>query len=169
MSTYTRWYREGTVSATAGSNVITGTDTYWETAGLNAGDILKISGTDYEILGVTDNTHLTIAGTYNGTSITDASYSIVRNFTAHMPSRIAAQVSELLLDFTKYIDTNMQSIHGKSAYEVAVQNGYTGTEAEWLESLKAAGEWAELDARTDYFKSINWWTRNNLFRGKHAL
>ena len=25
---------------------------------------------------------------------------------------------------------------GKSAYEIAVQNGFIGTEAEWLESLK---------------------------------
>jgi hypothetical protein len=29
---------------------------------------------------------------------------------------------------------------GKSAYEVAQDNGFTGSEAEWLESLKAAGK-----------------------------
>jgi hypothetical protein len=29
-------------------------------------------------------------------------------------------------------------IPGKSAYEVAVKNGFKGTEAEWLESLKGA-------------------------------
>ena len=28
------------------------------------------------------------------------------------------------------------TIHGKSAYEIAVMNGYDGTEAEWLASLK---------------------------------
>ena len=28
---------------------------------------------------------------------------------------------------------------GKSAYEVAVENGFTGTEAEWLDSLKTDG------------------------------
>jgi len=28
------------------------------------------------------------------------------------------------------------AIKGKSAYEIAVDNGYSGTEAEWLESLK---------------------------------
>ena len=27
---------------------------------------------------------------------------------------------------------------GESAYEIAVKNGFTGTEAEWLESLKGA-------------------------------
>lgn len=32
----------------------------------------------------------------------------------------------------------IQGPEGKSAYEVAVENGFTGTEEEWLESLKAA-------------------------------
>ena len=31
-----------------------------------------------------------------------------------------------------------QGPEGKSAYEVAVENGFTGTEEEWLASLKAA-------------------------------
>ena len=30
----------------------------------------------------------------------------------------------------------LASCAGTSAYEVAVDNGFTGTEAEWLESLK---------------------------------
>lgn len=35
---------------------------------------------------------------------------------------------------------------GKSAYEIAVDNGFTGTEAEWLESLKGAdGSVADID------------------------
>ena len=29
-----------------------------------------------------------------------------------------------------------EAINGKSAYEIAIKNGFTGTEAEWLESLK---------------------------------
>lgn len=29
-----------------------------------------------------------------------------------------------------------EAINGKSAYEIAVENGFTGTETEWLESLK---------------------------------
>ena len=28
--------------------------------------------------------------------------------------------------------------NGKSAYEIAVENGFEGSEAEWLESLKGA-------------------------------
>ena len=33
-------------------------------------------------------------------------------------------------------DTGSRGADGKSAYEVALQNGFTGTEADWLESLK---------------------------------
>ena len=35
----------------------------------------------------------------------------------------------------EYVD-NKPSGNGKSAYDIAVENGFTGTEAEWLESLK---------------------------------
>lgn len=31
---------------------------------------------------------------------------------------------------------NLYAIHGKSAYEIAVKNGFDGTETEWLESLR---------------------------------
>lgn len=31
---------------------------------------------------------------------------------------------------------NIQNDHGKSAYEVAIDNGFIGTEAQWLASLK---------------------------------
>ena len=38
----------------------------------------------------------------------------------------------------KYVDATFSgsgALHGKSAYEIAVENGFTGTETEWLESL----------------------------------
>lgn len=37
----------------------------------------------------------------------------------------------------KYADENAgEGAPGKSAYEIAVENGFVGTEKEWLESLK---------------------------------
>lgn len=147
MSNYTRWYREGTVSGTAGSNTVNGTGTYWKTAGLNTGDILKLGGNDYEILSVKSDTQLTISGTL-GNAATNFSYAIVRNFTATMSSKIASEVAGLLGDYARFLNTEMATIYGKSAYEIAKANGFTGTEAQWLESLKAAGEWTTLNART---------------------
>lgn len=38
----------------------------------------------------------------------------------------------------------MDGIAGKSAYEIAVENGFKGTEVEWLESLK--GETPDLSS-----------------------
>ena len=189
MSTYTRWYREGTVSATNNSSTIIGTNTYWLTAGLHTGDILKLGGSDYEILSVIDDTHLTIASVFSGATGEGKSYAIVRNFTSTMQSEIAAKTSELLGDFVRYIDSDMQSIHGKSAYEVAVangytgtqaewleslsaygvakDNGYTGTEAEWLESLKADNEWTTLNTRTQPLTWRNAGIHNSIYRGQN--
>ena len=31
----------------------------------------------------------------------------------------------------------LESLKSKSAYEIAVENGFVGTEAEWLESMKS--------------------------------
>ena len=148
MSEYTRWYREGTVTGSAGSNAITGKNTYWKTAGLNPGDILKLGGNDYEVLSVTDDTHLAIAGNLSS-AFNGASYAIVRNFTANMSSKIAAHVSELLNDYARYLDTEMATIYGKSAYEIAKAHGYTGTETEWLNYLIGAGKWVELKSQTE--------------------
>lgn len=52
----------------------------------------------------------------------------------------------------KYVDTKVEEagIQGKSAYEVAVENGFKGTEQEWLESLK--GETPDLSG---YFSEAN--------------
>ena len=52
----------------------------------------------------------------------------------------------------KYVDTKIEEagIQGKSAYEVAVENGFKGTEQEWLESLK--GETPDLSG---YFSEAN--------------
>lgn len=44
-------------------------------------------------------------------------------------------------------DTVLLKIHGKSAYEIALQNGFEGTEEEWLESLK--GEPGEKGEKGD--------------------
>ena len=46
--------------------------------------------------------------------------------------------------------------NGKSAYEIAVENGFEGTEAEWLESLKgAAGQTPTISISDDGYWVIN--------------
>lgn len=48
-------------------------------------------------------------------------------------SAITLAVSKKYTD--KSIDGSTGTLHGKSAYEIAVDNGFIGTEQEWLESL----------------------------------
>lgn len=59
----------------------------------------------------------------------------------------------VLEDGTELTPVELPTIHGKSAYEVAVQNGYTGTEAEWLETLhgdRSAFEFTQNTAKTEW-------------------
>lgn len=174
MAEYTAWYRVGTVALTKNSKIVTGTGTFWLAAGLHTGDIFSVDCvTEYEVASIDSNTQITLRTAYTGDSTTESAYRIIRNFTASMAAQTAADTASLLNDFRRYVDADMQSIHGKSAYqtacekgytgtesewvaslkgpsayEVAVANGYNGTVSEWLESLKANNEWATLDART---------------------
>ena len=177
-SAYTRWYRVGSVNVTQGSRVVTGINTYWLDAGLNPGDIFAHdSQTIYEIESITDSTHITLKTEYEGATAADIPYHIIRNFTATMPADIAAKTAQLLGDFRRYVDTDMQSIQGKSAYEIACDHGYVGTEADWLESLKAAAEItridgditaldAKYDAITDIIQRNTAGYHNSIYRGK---
>ena len=164
--TYTRWYREGTVNLVQGSTAVTGTNTYWLTAGLNPGDIFSVDGvTDFEILAITDNTHITLKSVYTGTSVNGTAYHIIRNFTAHMPTQIAAQTAQLYGDLIRYWDQDTQSIHGKSAYEIAKLHGYTDTEEKWLESLKGAGEITAINTKLSRIYTNNAMAHNAVPRG----
>ena len=144
MSNYTRWYRYGTISLTKGSKTVVGEKTYWTTAGFNPGDILVVDKTYYEIDDVIDNTTLMLREAYSGDTVSNVGYAVIRNFTATPMSRIAAQTSEILGVHQRLLDEKLSTIQGRSAYEIAQENGFIGTEEEWLESLKAAGEYAEL-------------------------
>lgn len=168
MADYTRWYRTGSVKVSNGSKIVTGYDTFWLTAGLNTGDIFSLDGvTDYEIDTVSDNSTLTLRTAFKGNTADKVSYSIVRNFTSSMQANIAANTAELLGDFRRYIDADMQSIHGKSAYELAVKNGYAGTESQWLSSLIGAGQWDTLNSRTEILNYSTAGLHNSIFRGKN--
>ena len=158
MSRYTRWLRDGAITASKGSTAITGSGTYWETAGINPGDMLEVnnSGLFYEIATINSDTSITLARAYQGDTVSGAAYAIVRNFTATMLSKIAAQTAELIRDFKKYVDTDMDRLTGRSAYEIAQQKGYTGTEAQWLESLKGLSAY-QLAVAGGYTGTVSEW------------
>ena len=190
MADYTAWYRVGTVALTLNSKIVIGTGTYWLAANIKPGDMFSTDCvTEYEVASVDSNTQITLRTPYLGTTTTDTAYRIIRNFTSTMGAETAAMTAGLLNDFRRFIDLQMQSIHGKSAYQlacdhgyagtesawlesltaygVAKSNGYTGTLAQWLESLKAAGEWSKLDARTEGMTFRAYITKNLFPRGQN--
>ncbi|MFQ9858254.1 MAG: hypothetical protein ACLRYD_17395 [Ruminococcus callidus] len=69
-------------------------------------------------------------------------------------SEIVPPTPDLYQQLIAKIDEKIASVHdgadGASAYEIAVENGYTGTEAEWLTSLKGQkGERGEKGEKGD--------------------
>ena len=54
-----------------------------------------------------------------------------------LPKPSWAQANPKKGDYIKDKPTELEPVRGYSAYQVAVMNGFEGTEAEWLESLKA--------------------------------
>ena len=57
-----------------------------------------------------------------------------------LPKPSWAQANPKKGDYIKDKPTEMEPVRGYSAYQVAVMNGFEGTEKEWLESLKADTE-----------------------------
>lgn len=173
---HTNWYRYGTISINQNSNHVIGLNTRWADIGIKSGDVFTLDGTKiYEVDTVTDNTNLTLKTAFEESNRADVHYCIIRNFTDISTADIVAQMSELRVEMKTYIDTEMSTLQGKSAYEIAQDNGfigtesewlaslnaygvakkggYTGTESEWLNSLKAAGEWEEADTRISTLES----------------
>ena len=72
---------DGTVTATDGSIVVTGSGTLWNTWNRGRGDVITIDGTNYVVLGVDSGTQLRLTSPFAGTSGSGKSYTMVRQFT----------------------------------------------------------------------------------------
>lgn len=97
---------------------------------------------DDKLITINKNITLEVVSTLNG-SFADAYLGDTTQKT------ISEQIDEItnLLDgaeenldivITEYIDQNSDKLKGKSAYQIALDEGFVGTEEEWLESLKGA-------------------------------
>lgn len=73
-----------------------------------------------------------------------------------MSNEVVGSVSTGTDVLTGNVSTSI-GVDGKSAYEVAVDNGFEGTEAEWLESLKA-----ETGTITPEMLDREYWQRNTV-------
>lgn len=88
-----QWIRTGTVAVANGSAAVVGTLTAF-LSNVRQGDIFSIDGTKiYEVLSVTDNTHLTLTSNFTGTTGTGVSYFVAQFAYEHS---LAVEVSQLL-------------------------------------------------------------------------
>ncbi len=75
-------YSLGTVTATLGSAVVTGSGAQlWQGANRGRGDRINIGGTDYTVLSVDSETGLTLTSAFTGTTGSGKLYTISRQFT----------------------------------------------------------------------------------------
>ena len=70
------WYRKGTVQATNGSAVVTGTTTEF-ISGVRIGDGIVIDGKVYEVTNVASNTLISVTPAFEGTSGSNKKYAVI--------------------------------------------------------------------------------------------
>lgn len=75
-------YKDGTVSVTNGSNVVTGAGTLW-LANISTGDLFTKAGDNvtYTVASIPSNTQITLTGNYGGSTSSGSSYGITIDFT----------------------------------------------------------------------------------------
>ena len=108
-------------------------------------------------------TSISIFGYHDEVRATTASleFRVCRSGFSDSGSVPIPPTPDLYAQLLKKIDKKIASLHdgkdgenGKSAYEIAVQNGYDGTETDWLESLKGqkgdTGEPGATGAKGDH-------------------
>lgn len=139
-TTYSRWYREGSVTISQNSKTLQGANTYWLNANIKPGDLFTIDSSKfYEVDSVDSNTQITLRTAFEEAKITAGAYKIIRNFTATLAAETAAKVVEVLARNERYVNEDMKTVQGYSAYDLACQGGYVGTLEQWLASLTAYG------------------------------
>lgn len=145
---HTSWYRPGTVSVTSGSTKVTGLNTKWATAGINPGATFRLDGWPYgyEVAEVVSDTEIQLARPYYGSNLSGQSYSIDRNFQSTLLADLAARNAAVMGKYEEYIDDDMQTVTGESAYQIAKRLGKTtaATEEAYIDEQKAGTEYVAL-------------------------
>lgn len=80
----------------------------------------------------------TINGTYLNAYLGDTTQKTINEQIDEITNLLDGAEENLDKVITEYIDQNSDKLKGKSAYQIALENGFVGTEEEWLESLKGA-------------------------------
>lgn len=107
----TGWYRSGTVTVAAGSNLVSGTGTDWITnGGVAVGDVFTTDNvTLYEVQALMGDGALQLDRNYAGASASGARYAVIHNFSP-LAASLLASVNALIATYTT----------GTRPYELAI-------------------------------------------------
>ncbi|MBQ7196765.1 MAG: hypothetical protein IJS40_05090 [Synergistaceae bacterium] len=106
-----RWYSTGKIALTANSTAVTGTGTGWNDIGIKPGDILTVDrSTFYEIAAVNSNTSITLAQSFTGTTASNLTYYIIRNFAATTAAVLGAEVTRQNAIYQTWMDGRVTEI-----------------------------------------------------------
>jgi hypothetical protein len=97
------WYKAGTVTVTNNSPNVIGAGTTWSNGAVASGAAFSLIDTSgaaiapfYEVLSVTDDTHITLKTPYGGTTVNGAQYAFWNLAGEQTTPYLAAAVSELV-------------------------------------------------------------------------
>ena len=124
-------YRTGTVQTTLGQNSIVGSGTTF-VGNVLAGQIFTVVGDNvwYQVSAVPDNTHLTLAANYAGSSGSGKAYAVTTSFTANLSLPYPEQGDLETASLVKRALTMLDALLGKGTYLVPLR---IGTFYVWVE------------------------------------
>ncbi len=143
---HTAWYRQGTVTVTNGSTKVSGNGTKFLTAGINPGATFRTDARSnyvFEVELVVSDTEIQLKTPYYGQSASGQTYSIDRNHQSTLPADLSARLARAMGNWEARYDTDMATITGESAYEIAKRLVKTSaaTESAWIDEIKGGTEY----------------------------
>lgn len=105
------WYRDGTISLTKNGATVTGVGTKFSTE-IRYGDILLIAGALYEVARVLSDTEITLASPFQGASVADSAYAVIRNLTNASNYDLMKKIEGFLTDRQRSLDEFVNWLNG---------------------------------------------------------
>lgn len=155
------WYKVGRVAVTNGSTAVVGTGTKWG-GKFKPGDIFALASgafAPYEVLSVTDDTHLTLAAPFTGETGEYRPYVVIQNFTSTTNADLAVRVGQLLQVYEAAVAAPEAAVAAQTEAEAAAQQagvsatGAAGSAAAAQASEEATAEHA-LSAATSAAQAV---------------
>lgn len=133
-------YRTGTISVTNGSATVTGTDTSW-VGNVSVGQVIGLRNDwkAYEIAAVVSDTEITLTTTYEGSTVENTYYYIIRDYSEFLqlplPNQGDVELAYIIRRALLALDTALNEDFPDSGYAAAAEAARDAA----IEAAEAAG------------------------------